>query len=576
MSKYIVIFLVFLGGLNPICQAQKTTISEEVKENIKSRVDDGINTGIVVGIINSNGKTFHSYGVKSLKSNEVVDEYSVFEIGSISKTFTGILLADMVMKGEVKLEDPLQKYLPAGITAPTRNGESIKLVNMSNHTSSLPRMPDNFTPANPANPYIDYSEKQLYDFLDGYELTRDIGSEYEYSNYAVGLLGHVISDKVQMTYEELMLEIIAKPLGLKNTRIVFTPKMKKNLAMGHSSGLEVENWDLTTLAGAGAIRSTAVDMITYLAANMGLQKSSLYSAMQLAQKNSGTKDSSPIVGLGWHTMVLDENEIIWHNGGTGGYRAFVGFIKGGDKGVVVLSNSNASVDDIGIHLLNPESALRNPKPSIGNRIRSTIDSEGIETGIKTYLQLKNDQTEKFDFSENQLNGLGYYYLGKGETEKAIAVFSINVEAYPNSSNVYDSYGEALMKQGDNEKAIANYKKSVELNPGNSNGIDMLKKLGIDTDKLVKEAIVDPDVLASYVGNYELYPGFILTISKDGNQLKSQATGQAMIDIFPRTENIFYLKVVEAQLTFNRNEEGVIESVTLLQGGKEIIGKKLMK
>jgi len=576
MLKYIVAFFVFLVGINPICQAQETTISEEVKENIKSRVENGINTGIVVGVITSDGTTFHSYGIKSLESKEAVDENSVFEIGSISKTFTGILLADMVMKSDLNLDDPLQQLLPDGITAPTRNGESIKLFHMSNHTSSLPRMPNNFTPANPSNPYVDYSEEQLYDFLDGYELTRDIGSEYEYSNYAVGLLGHVLAAKRQMSYEELMVEVIARPLELENTRIVFTPHMTKNLAMGHSNGLEVENWDLTTLAGAGAIRSTAVDMLNYLAANMGIEKSNLYSAMQLSHKNSGSEDSNPIVGLGWHTMVRDELEIVWHNGGTGGYKTFAGFIKGGDKGVVVLSNSNASVDDIGIHLLDQASALNNPKPSIGTKLRSIISSEGVEAATKTYWELKKNQADEFDFSENQLNILGYSYLREEEIEKAISVFKLNVEAFPNSSNVYDSYGEALMKNNENAKAIANYKKSVELNPGNSNGIEMLKKLGVSTESLVKEVTVEDAILESYVGKYELAPGFILTVTKYDSQLKAQASGQSEQPIFPKSKNVFYYKVVAAQLTFNKNEDGVVESVTLLQGGQEIIGKKLVE
>ena len=271
-------------------------------------------------------------------------------------------------------------------------------------------MPNNFTPENPTNPYVDYSEGQLYDFLNGYELTRDIGSEYEYSNYAVGLLGHVLAAKHKLTYEELMVDIIAKPLGQKHTRITFTPEMKKNLAIGHSGGIEVENWDILTLAGAGAIRSTAVDMLKYLAANMGKEKSSLYPAMQLAHKNSRAEGSKPMVGLGWHTMVFDELELIWHNGGTGGYRTFAGFIKGGNKGVVVLSNSNASVDDIGIHLLNPTSPLKDIKPSIGHKLRTVIEEKGIETGIKTYWQLKKDQADKFDFAESELNNLGYYYF----------------------------------------------------------------------------------------------------------------------------------------------------------------------
>lgn len=574
MLKKLTSAFVFLGILIS-CQAQ-TNLSDEISKNIELRIENGSNTGIVVGLIDANGTNYYSYGVKSLKTKEAVDKNSVFEIGSISKAFTGILLADMVLKNKMKLDDPLQKHLPEGVTAPTRNGETIKLVHLANHTSSLPRMPSNFSPANMANPFADYSEKQLYDFLESYELPRNIGSQYEYSNYAMGLTGHILAFKNNMTYEQLLMKVITKPLGLEDTGITLTPTMKKNLAMGHSGGVEVESWtwEEPTLAGAGAIRSNAVDMLEFLAVNMGIEKNNLYPAMQLAYKNSRKEEKEPIVGLGWHTMVFDDTEIVWHNGGTGGYRTFAGFIKGGNKGVVVLSNSNTGVDDIGIHILHPESPLNEIKPSIATKIQKVIDGEGLEAGLKTYSDLKKNRASEFDFGENELNRLGYRYLRGKEMEKALAVFKLNTEVYPNSSNVYDSYGEAFKENGNKEKAIENYSKSVELNPANQNAIEILKELGVNAADLIEEIIVDETILETYVGKYELAPNFILTVSRDGTQLKTQATGQPEFPIFPKSENVFYLKVVEAQLTFNKNEEGVIESVTLHQGGQEIPGKKL--
>jgi len=571
LKKIISAFL--LTGFLFVCQAQ-TTPSQEVKDNIKLRIDNGINTGIVVGIIDADGTNYYSYGLKSLKTKEAVDEYSIFEIGSISKTFTGILLADMVLKKKLKLDDPLQKYLPEGITAPTRNGEAIKLLHMANHTSSLPRMPSNFNPANPNNPFADYTENQMYDFLENYELPRDIGSQFEYSNYAMGLLGHTLAKQNNTTYAALLAKVITKPLNLEDTGITLTSNMKKNLAMGHSGGVEVENWDLTTLAGAGAIRSNAVDMLKYLAFNMGTKKSDLYPAMQLAQKNSREKGEDEIIGLGWLTKVFDDTEIIWHNGGTGGYRTFAGFIKGGKKGVVVLSNSNVGVDDIGIHILHPESPLNEIKPSIATKIQSVIDEEGLQAGLKAYSDLKKNKASEFDFDENELNRLGYQYLRGEEMEKALAIFKLNTEVYPNSSNVYDSYGEAFKEKGDKEKAIENYSKAVKLNPANQNAIEKLKELGVNPEGLVKEVIVDKRVLETYVGKYELAPNFILTVSLEGNQLMAQATGQPQFPVFPKSENVFYLKVVEAQLTFNKNEDGEVESVTLHQGGQEIPGERL--
>lgn len=568
-----IIYAFLLIGFLISCQAQ-TNLSEEIQNNVQLRIDNGTNTGIVIGIIDANTTKYYCYGIKSLETEEPVNEHSIFEIGSISKTFTGIMLADMVLKNKMKLDDPLQKYLPEGITAPTRNGETIKLVNMANHTSSLPRMPSNFNPANPANPFADYSEKQLYDFLQNYELPRDIGSQYEYSNYAMGLLGYTLASQNNITYEELLAKAITKPLGLDHTGIKLTPNMKKNLALGHSGGVEVQNWDLTTLAGAGAIRSNAVDMLKFLAVNIGLEKSKLYPAMQLAHKNSRKEGDEPIVGLGWHTMVFDDLEIIWHNGGTGGYRTFAGFIKGGNKGVVVLSNSNAGADDIGIHILHPESKLNEIKPSIANKIQSVIDEESLEAGLKTYSDLKKNKASEFDFGENELNRLGNEYLNKQEMKKALAVLKLNAGAYPESSNVYGNYGAALMKNGDKESAIENFKKSVELNPANPNAIEKLKELGVDIADVIKEIKVDEAVLETYVGKYELAPNFILTVSRDGTQLKVQATNQPEFPVFPKSENEFYLKVVEAQLTFNKNNEGIIESVTLHQNGQNMPGKKL--
>ena len=141
-------------------------------------------------------------------------------------------------------------------------------------------------------------------------------------------------------------------------------------------------------------------------------------------------------------------------------------------------------------------------------------------------------------------------------------------------NVYDSYGEALMKSGDDTGAIENYKKTIAMNPANQNAIDMLKKLGVDTGDLVKEVVVPDDILESYIGLYELMPSFKITITKEGKQMKAQATGQPMFDIFPKSNEEFYLKVVPAQIQFIKNENGEIESLTLFQNGQEMNGKKM--
>jgi D-alanyl-D-alanine-carboxypeptidase/D-alanyl-D-alanine-endopeptidase len=447
MLKRLIVVLLLVISAQGIAQ---TPFTEEFKKNLKERVDGGLHPAIVVAYIDGDKIQYYSIGVKSLKTKEPVNEHTVFEIGSITKTFTGIILADKVLKGELKLDDPLQKYLPEGVTAPTRNGQVITLMTMSNHTSALARMPSNFAPKNPNNPYADYTEEQMYAFLQTYVLPRDIGSQYEYSNYAQGLLGNVLAKKSGLSYEQLMIKVIAKPLGMNNTAIAFTPEMKKNLALGHAGNIEVENWDLSSLAGAGGIRSTTVDMAKYVSANLGVLKSDLYPAMQLSHKVTTAQGLAQQVGLGWHVMKSGGKEIIGHSGGTGGYRAYAGFIPSDKKGVVVMTNSATGIDDIGIHLLNPAVAL-----------------------------------------------------------KAV------------------------------DKTIA----------------------------------VDSKILERYVGKYELMPNFVLTITRENDQLSAQATGQPSFPIFAKANNVFYYKVVEAQLTFNESN-GAVESVTLFQGGQTITGKRL--
>lgn len=332
------------------------TLPPEVIESIQARIDNGHSPSIAVGIIDADGPHYFLFGNK-IADGDPVDEHTIYEIGSISKTFTAILLAKMVREGKVSLEDPVQKYLPESVTLPKWEDQEITLGHLSDHTSSLPRMPSNFQPADLSNPYADYTVEQMYAFLNDYQLTRAIGSQYEYSNLAQGLLGHVLARINAKSYEELMIENIAQPLGMEETRVVFNNPMRKQLAPGHNMGRQVSNWDIPTLAGAGAIRSSLHDMLIYLAANLGSKESELYPDMQLSHQARHDKAGKNQVGLGWHIAPGSEGDVIWHNGGTGGYRTFAGFVKETGKGVVVLTNSTKGADDLGFHLLNPEAEL---------------------------------------------------------------------------------------------------------------------------------------------------------------------------------------------------------------------------
>ncbi|MDC9722046.1 MAG: serine hydrolase [Urechidicola sp.] len=522
--KKIITLLLFIS-IGYITNAQQSSISTEVKEHIKSRVDEGINVGIVVALIDGENVEYFSYGKADLKTGADVDENSIFEIGSISKTFTGIIVADEVIKGKMKLSDPISDYLSEYTKVPTRNDTSITIKDVATHSSSLPRMPDNFAPENPNNPYADYTIEMAYEFISSVELTRDIGERYEYSNLGLGMLGHILELQYDKDYETIMVERIANPLGMDNTRIVFTPNMKKHLAKGHNNGVEVENWDLPTLAGAGAIRSSSVNMVKYLQANMGVHKTPLYKAMQLSHKTAyENEDQKFKIGLAWH--YANDGEIIQHGGATGGYRAFAGFIAGTEKGVVVLTNSTEGITGIGMKLLDETFNLKMPKKSIAIDLEKEIKENGLEKGIEFYKMAKAEFADKYNFNDGELNNLGYSFLGDKDIETALAIFKLNVEMHPKASNPYDSLGEALLMNGDTVGAIKNYKKSVELNPANENGINVLVDLGVAKEELVKEVLVATEILETYNGKYQLSPTFFITVTSKGQQLFAQATGQA--------------------------------------------------
>ncbi|MDN5200679.1 serine hydrolase [Fulvivirgaceae bacterium BMA10] len=333
------------------------TLPKHVIDSIEKRIENGINPSIAIGIIDKKGPKFFNFG-KTSKEGQLVEEHTIYEIGSITKVFTAILLAQQVMGGTISLDEPVNSYLPSEVVMPVKGSDKITFGTLSDHTSGLPRMPNNFTPANPGNPYVDYKVEQMYSFISSYEPTRKVGAKYEYSNLAQGLLGHILSLNTDLSYEALMIRNIASPLKMEETKIVFDQNMKNNLAIGHSNGVEVENWDIPTLAGAGAIRSSTSDMLKFLSANLGLTETSLRSAMDMTHQVRHDKAGGMRVGLGWHIKKGANGDVIWHNGGTGGYRAFAGFVKESGKGVVVLTNSTASIDDIGFHLLDPDSELK--------------------------------------------------------------------------------------------------------------------------------------------------------------------------------------------------------------------------
>ena len=323
---------------------------EAIRKSAREAGTIGGEIGIVIGVLEAGGtRRVVTVG------DAPYDGRTLFEIGSITKVFTGILLAEMAERGEVRIDQPVAELLPGDAVVPSRNGRPIRLVDLSTHSSGLPRMPDNFSPANPGNPYVDYTIPQLYDFLRRHKLRRDPGVEAEYSNVGVGLLGHALARRAGTSYEALVTARILAPLGLTSTRITLSPADVARLAPGHDArGRPVPNWDLAeAFAGAGALRSNVDDMLTFLAANLSPPEgSTLGRAIRRAQTTHFSSADGRKSGLGWGMSLLkQERQILTHGGGTGGYLTFVAVDPERRLGVVVLSNQVRDVSRLGLHLL---------------------------------------------------------------------------------------------------------------------------------------------------------------------------------------------------------------------------------
>lgn len=408
------------------------------------RTDSGAIASIVIGIVEQ-GSAPAIYGFGSVGSR-APDGDTVYEIGSITKTFTALLLAQGVTSGRLTLDAPVQRMLP-GYTIPAWQGTAITLRDLATQTSSLPRLPTGFTPPDMGNPYAAYGTGELKTFLRGHQLVRKPGSSYEYSNLGYGLLGVALSTHAGKSYETLVREQIAVPLGMQYTGITPTAAMRAKLAPGHDgTGTAVGNWDFDTMAGAGALRSTASDMLRYLQTMMPASADSPYA---LAVRRQRPAMPGTDIALAWHLSELRGTRIVWHNGMTGGYAGYAGVTADGKRGVVVLANASAPVDDIAQAALLPGA----PAPA------ATVTLE-------------------------------------------------------------------------------------------------------------------PEVLRSYTGKYQLAPGFVLAVQPQRQGLQVQATGQPPFDAQATARDEFIVAAVDAQLVFKRNAAGTVESVVLRQHGQEMPGKRI--
>ena len=326
----------------------QVVLDRDLAAAIKSgELSPAMGVGITIGVVSHGTRRILTYGIA--KSD------SVFEIGSITKTFTALLLAQMVQQGKVRLDEPVRELLPAGTVAKPASGAEITLLDLSDQHSGLPRMPDNFHPADPNNPYADYNAKLLYAFIGNHGVALPSNAPFGYSNLGVGLLGQVLANRAGMSYADLLREQITSPLGMHDTAITLTPEMKARFIDGHDGeDRPAHAWDLDALAGAGGIRSTAADMLTYLEAQLHpdrLPQSALAPPQgktlptAIAMTHVIHAEVSPNMHIALNWFRNDPTGSYWHNGATGGYSSYAMFNPEKDYAVVILSNISTTQND---------------------------------------------------------------------------------------------------------------------------------------------------------------------------------------------------------------------------------------
>jgi serine-type D-Ala-D-Ala carboxypeptidase/endopeptidase len=520
-----------------------------IEESIRSRAEAAVKAGdfpsLVIGVEQDGRSEIAGFGKGS------PDGRTLYEIGSVTKTFTALLLADAVERGVVKLDDPVAQLLP-GFTIPKSGAHAITLVDLATQSSGLPRLPANLLPKNSNDPYADYKTADLKEFLSSYRLPYLPGDHYEYSNVGFGLLGVALSTKEAMPYADLVRQRITSPLKMNDTMIALTPEAKTRFAQGHdANGAASSPWNFAALAGCGAVRSTASDLLLYVRAHMHPEGALAKALASVTRSRRKTDRENATIGLAWQIESRGGKTIVWHNGMTGGYAAFVGFTSDGTRGVVVLSNISRDVAPLGFAALVPQQQRQVKSP---NEI--VLDSKELASYAGRYRLAPN-----FVLDVRVENG--------GLQVQATGQAALPVYASARDEFFYKVVDAQLSFTRDEHGQVD----SVVLHQNGRNARGTREVGEVKATPARKEMVLDPATLADYAGRYELAPGFLLEVKAESGQLYVQATGQPSLPVYATARDEFFYKVVDAQLSFIRAADGKVKEVVLHQNGKDVRGAK---
>jgi CubicO group peptidase (beta-lactamase class C family) len=524
-------------------------------------------------LVAENGKVIYkgAFGMANMEWGIPNTPDTRFRLGSITKQFTAMLTLQLVEQGKIKLDGKITDYLP---DYRKDVGEKVTVHHLLTHTSGIPSytsQPGFFENVS-RNPY------KVGEFVNKYasgNLEFEPGSKFSYNNSGYFLLGAIIEKVTGKSYEQVLKENILDPAGMKNTGYdhhnTIIPKRATGYSKTSDGYANAAYLDMSIPYAAGSMYSTVEDLYLW---DQALYTDKLISAQSKALMYKPFLDN---YAYGWTVTnaSFKQNDkpipLIAHGGGINGFTTTIVRYPNEKNLIVMLDNTgtgylNRLSESLAKILYNQP--YDPPKVSIIETLEKTINEKGIAAGVAQYRDLKANQAATYDFAEPELNNLGYRLLRGGKPKDAIEIFKLNVEAYPKGSNTYDSLAEAYMAVNERDLAIQNYKKSIELNPSNTNAIEIVKRL----EK--PPVTVDAKIFDTYVGEYEVRPGFVMRVFREGDKFMTQATGQPVFEIFPESETTFAPRAFPAKLTFVKDEDGNVTGIKIDQGGRVTDAKKL--
>jgi D-alanyl-D-alanine-carboxypeptidase/D-alanyl-D-alanine-endopeptidase len=503
---------------------------------------------IAAGVIDA-GAIATGYYCADPSSQRPYDDHTAFEIGSVTKTMTAALLVELIARGEVALSDPIARLLPPGTRVPSFNGHEMTIGQIVTHTSGLPGVPANYRPSDINNPYANVTEHELLDALAETTLTREPGSKWEYSNFAMMVLSYALAKRAGKDYETLLREHLLVPLGMNETYVAYRPP-QVHVAQGHFPNTDPAGpWDFPPdMAGVGGVRATLPDMLRYLEGQLGTRESAITPALAQTQEQVANV-TGHVMGMNWNLFTRNGHTIVAHEGGTGGYSAYAGFDRTAKRAVVLLCDtaltSIGGLGQVGTHLLDPSA------PAGAPRVVATADTKLIDALVGKYrLQ----------------GGLGMELRHKGSN------LTIQADGQPEFDMGYDSAGDFYPLKFD---ALLRPKHKAD-----GTYIFTWFQLGgaaeaeqIGPRPAAAKWSPSEDQLKDYIGTYPLTSSFALRIFFTDAKLFVQGTNQRPLELASVERDVFVAESVAAEIDFERDANDKVVSLTLKQRGQVLKGER---